>query len=1040
MLCNLGFKTDFTLSKSAIRFKQLKKMKFDTPISICENGNMSSVVSSIGLNPLNIPSVELFVVNSYNEKRVPTQRARFFAYNEEAYKSLCLMTDLANFHKYYSPRITISDLILEGNIVVIVDPDFLFINELPKEKIFIAVNANEDIANKIYLQYNPVFFYDSYGLTERDMNIVELLSARGYKHEGHKWYYDESHYQLASLIPDAITNYKNLLTRHSKPIIECKDRYPIYCKNASDYFDVLVEAGFKRKCPESKEYRERLNYETSVIKTLHYENYFLINFDFINWSRKHNIPIGPGRGSAAGSIVAYCLDITKLDPIQNGLYFERFLNPERVSPPDIDTDISTNDRQFVIDYIKTKYGTEYVSQIVTFSELKSKSALKDAARLYNINPEEINRITSYFPPSKFGTPPTLNEAYEIELVKDWAENNKSVWKEALELEGFIRQTGIHAAGLIISPKPINELTGVSYEKGERICQLDKKDSEKFGLLKMDFLGLATLGLIKDTMNLLGKSYYDMENIPLNDPKIFEAFARAETHGIFQFESDGMQKILTRIKPTNFADIAAATALYRPGPLMSGLTDDFIHNKHSVNPEYTLPEFKDLMAETYGVFVYQEEVMLVSQKIAGFTLAKADNLRKAIGKKDKILMKTMENAFINGAINNGYDKELIQKLWLQILKFADYCFNKSHSYAYALLSYWTMYLKIYYPKEFAASLLSLDLKDSAKLRSHFFNLKDKVEFLPPLLNEAEESFKLTKDGVMMGYGSIKGMGNASIGLANNKPYSSIIQVFEKNKLDKTQLATLIYSGAFDHFEKNKAVLLGNIDRILKFNKSNENSDIFNLFEPSEIFALDYGKKANVPSDAYMEKTCYGFNVHSGFLNENKWLIESLKEDIHIGIISEIKRTKTKKDGKDMAILTIETVRGKMKAVLFTKQYAEYGTILEKEQTYAFRGILKTNTNSEDENETSLIIYEMVNELGIVVTQANLYSDNKIKVKDIDKSALLGFIKPGCCDINIYESDLDGESNLLFKLYENMNYDKSIHEKVKEMGFRIELNVF
>ena len=1040
MLCNLGFKTDFSISRSAIRFKQLKKIKFDTPISICENGNLSSVVSSIGLNPMNIPSVELFIVNSYNEKRAPTQRARFYAYDDEAYKSLCRMVDTANFRKYYSPRIAIQDLILDGDIVVIVDPDFLFINELPKDKLFIAVNVNEDIANRIYLQYNPVFFYDSYGLNQRDMNIVELLSARGYKHEGHKWYYDESHYELVSFIPDAIINYKNLLTRHSKPVIECKNRYPVFNENASDYFDVLVEAGFKRKCPETKEYRERLDYEKSVIKTLRYENYFLINFDFINWSRKHNIPIGPGRGSAAGSIVAYCLDITKLDPIQNGLYFERFLNPERVSPPDIDTDISTNDRQFVIDYIKTKYGTEYVSQIITFSELKSKSALKDAARLYNINPEEINRITSYFPPSKFGIPPTLNEAYEIELVKDWADNNNAIWKEALDLEGFIRQTGIHAAGLVISPQPINELTGVSYAEGERICQLDKKDSEKFGLLKMDFLGLATLGLIKDTMNLLGKSYYDMENIPLDDPQIFQAFAKANTHGIFQFESDGMQKILIRIKPANFADIAAATALYRPGPLMSGLTDDFIHNKHSINPEYILPEFKQLMAETYGVFVYQEQLMLVSQKVAGFTLAKADNLRKAIGKKDKALMKTMEDAFIDGAVNNGYNKELIQKLWKQILKFADYAFNKSHSACYALISYWAMWLKLKHPKEFAVSLLSLDLKDSAKLRSHFFNLKDNVEFLPPLINEAEETFKLTKDGVMMGYGSIKGMGNASVGLANNKPYSSIIEVFEKNKLDKTQLATLIYSGAFDDFEKNKAVLLGNIDRILKFSKSNENSDIFNLFEPSEIFALDYSKKATVPSDAYMEKTCYGFNVHSGFLNENKWMIESLKEDIYIGIISEIKRTKTKAKQQDMAILTIETINGKMKAVLFPTQYSEYGTILEKEQTYAFQGILKTNSNSEDENETSLIIYKMVNEFGIVVTQANLYSEKRIRVIDIDQSSLLGFIKPGCCDINIYEDELDGESSLLFKIQENIHYDKNMHEKVKGFGLRVVLNLF
>ena len=1040
MYCDLGIHTDLTLGKSAIQFKFLEKVKFNNPIAICDNGNISQLVKLLKLNKLNIPAVELFVISSYDEKRAPSYKARFFAYDMEAYTSICKMIEIANSNKHYAPRITVQDLVLNGDILIIVDPGFLFIEELPSDKVFIALNANEDIGNNLYLKYNPVFYYDSYGLNQRDLNIVDMLSARSFKHENRVWYYDNLHYHTALFIPDSIKNYNKFLNKHSIPVVKFENRYPIYCEDSESYFDVLVESGFKRKCPETQEYRDRLDYEKSIIKKLGYCDYFLINWDFINWSRKNNIPIGPGRGSAAGSIVAYCLDITKLDPISNGLYFERFLNPERVSPPDIDTDINTNDRQLVIDYIKNKYGTEFVSQIITFSELKSKSALKDAARLYNIPADEVNKITSYFPPAKFGNPPTLEEAYEVTLVKEWAVDNANVWKEAQNLEGFIRQIGIHAAGLIISPQPISELTGVTYANGEKICQFDKNDSEKFGLLKMDFLGLATLGLIKDSLALLGKSYYDLENLPLDDPEVFQAFAKGDTHGIFQFESDGMQKLLMRINPTSFADIAAATALYRPGPLMSGLTDDYVHNKHSVNPEYTLPEFKTLMAETFGIFVYQEQVMLVSQKIAGFTLSRADNLRKAIGKKDKDLMRTMEEEFIGGAVKNGYDQEIVETLWKQIVRFADYCFNKSHSYAYALLSYWTMYLKIKHPKEFAVSLLSLDMKDTAKLRSHFFSFKDRIQFLPPYIDSADESFTMVPEGVMMGFGSIKGMGSISADLVRNKPYGSLIEVFQKNKLDKSQLAALIYSGSFDKHEKNKGILLGNTDRILKFNKANENSEIFNLFEPSEVFNLDSAKKVTVPSDAYMEKICYGFNVHYGYVNENKWLIENLREDIHVGVIADIKRTKTKKDNKDMAILTIETINGKMKAVLFPKQYAEYSMILEKEQTYAFCGDLKTNTNHEGENEASLIIMMMANEQGIRVTNAKLFVKDRIRKEDFDASSLLGFLTPGCATISVYEEDLDGEDIYLFTLETDVNYDEKIHNRIKLLGSRIEINIF
>lgn len=1036
MFCNIGFKTDMSIGKSAIKFDKIKKIKFDTPsIAIVENGNISSIIQSLSLNKLNIPAVELYVVQNYNEKRAPIYRARFFAFDKEAYKSLCLIISIANQHKHYAPRIVIEDLILNGDIRIIVDADFLFLENLPKDKTYVAINADSDISDPVYLKYNPIFYYDSYALEEKDLIIPSLLSGREFKHRNRVWYYDELHYHTAQFIPESIQNYLNFVNTIKEQFVTFENKYAIYNDNPSDYFDVLVEIGFRRKCPQTQEYIDRLQYEKDIIKKLGYENYFLINWDFINWARNHNIPIGPGRGSAAGSIIAYCLDITKLDPIKNGLYFERFLNPERVSPPDIDTDINDVDRILVIDYIKQKYHEDYVSQIITFSQLKSASALKDAARLNQIDAEEVNNLTKLFPASKFGVPPTLDEAYEVTAVKEWAEKHTTVWEEAKYLEGFIRQTGLHAAGLIISPTPLKELTGVTYIDNSPVCQLNMGDAEKFGLLKMDFLGLSTLGIIKNTLKQLNKSYYELESLSLDDIKIFEAFAAGDTYGIFQFESDGMRQLLKRVCPTRFADLAACNALYRPGPLMSGLVDQYVRNKHSVNPEYSLPEFKELLAETYGIFVYQEQVMLVAQKIAGFSLPKADTLRKAIGKKNKDLMETLSIEFITGSISNGCNANKAEELWTQIVKFADYCFNKSHSYAYALLAYWTMYLKVYHPKEFAVALLSSNMKDTSKLRSLFYNFKDKVNFLPPHINKAGQDFMVYNNNILMGLGSIKGLGNSAFALEKNKPYTNIANVLEKVKLDKTQLTALIYCGAFDELESNRGVLLGNLERLTKFSKRSENSEVFSLFDASDLFSLDYAKCVKLPSETYIEMFCYGFNIKHGFINDNKWMIESLASNITIGLITEIKRTKTKARQQDMAILTVETVNDQIKVVIFPEIYTKHGHKLVKDSTYAFLGYRK-----ENEENPSLIVNELVSESEIGITIAKLYIKSKEYVESINQIINFHHSSNAICSIRLLERTIDDDSTVV-KVYDRpVCYNNWLHDKLRPFCSNIELNVF
>ncbi len=1041
MLCSLGFKTDHTIGKSAIRIRDLKALKFETPISICDNGNISQLVQLLYLNKNNIPGVELFVVDSYDEKRAPSHGARFFAFDNVAYRSICKMIEIANQNKHYSPRISVQDLIFEGDLVCIINADFLFLDSLPFEQTYVAVNANSKLEDPIYLKYQPIFYYDSYAINQKDVRKIEVISAREFKHEGRVWYNDELHYQTAQFIPHAIENYEKLIHRINVPVIDFKQRYPIFCKDSEIYFDGLVDAGFKRKYPNAtEEHLERLKYEKSVIKHMGYCDYFLINWDFINWSRENNIPIGPGRGSAAGSIVAYCLDITKLDPISNGLYFERFLNPERVSPPDIDTDINANDRQEVIEYIKQRYGKDRVGQIMTYMELKSKSALKDAARLNHIEAGEIHRITSFFPPAKFGISPTLDEAYQVEAVSDWASDNRQVWEEAKTLEGFVRQTGLHAAGLIISPEILRETTGVSVINNEFVVQLNMGDAEKFGLLKMDFLGLETLGIIKETQKLLGKSYYEMEQLPLDDPKVIRSFADGDTHGIFQFESDGMRKLLKRIQPTSFADIAAATALYRPGPLTSGLTEEFIHNKNSIDPKYFLPEFKELLAETYGVFVYQEQVMLVAQKIAGFTLSRADNLRKAIGKKDKNLMQTMEKEFVTGCTNNGFEYSKAKKLWEQIVKFADYCFNKSHSYAYTLLSYWTMYLKVNHAKEFAVSILSSDMKDSTKLRADFFAFKDRITFYPPYINEAGEGFKLCNQGVYMGYGSVKGMGSSAQSISENGPYDGVIDVVLKNKLDTSQLTALIYSGAFDKMEPNKDLLLGNLERLLKYRKHNSGSSVFNLFDPVDVFSLDDRRQIKMPPEKYMEKFCYGFNIYHSYFGQNKWLIDSLTPGTIIANVIEIKRTKTKAKFEDMAILTVETINNKVKVVLFPRAYEKYGLQMAKDETYAFKGELKFRNSDEGEEEQSLLANEVLVENMISPLFVECVCHSDLKQKDVDfKLGNMPSLK-GNTRIGFYERMYDDNLITKFNYDSTIKYDEYVHKKLKELNLEIRIEIF
>ncbi|MCX8060504.1 MAG: DNA polymerase III subunit alpha, partial [Aquificaceae bacterium] len=618
-----------------------------------------------------------------------------------------------------------------------------------------------------------------------------------------------------------------------------------------DFLRELAQKGLRQRIEQglardSREYWDRLYYELEVVSRMGFEGYFLIVQDFINWAKSQGIPVGPGRGSAAGSLLAFALGITDVDPIRHGLLFERFLNPERVSMPDIDVDFCMENRDRVIQYVKNRYGAENVAQIITYNVMKAKQTLRDVARALGISYQTADALAKLIPQGDVqGTWLSLEEMFLTpieELLKKYGkhrtdiEENASKFRKlcqespelsrlveiALRLEGLTRHTSLHAAGVVIAPEPLRELLPLYYDKdGAVATQFDMVKLEEIGLIKMDFLGLKTLTELQRTRELI-KERHGVElnylGLSLDDPAVFELLREGNTTGVFQLESPGMKKLLMRLEPDSFEDIVAVLALYRPGPLKSGLVDSYINRKHGKEPvEYPFPQLEEVLKETYGVWVYQEQIMKASQILAGFTPGQADTLRKAIGKKKADLMAQMREEFIKGAVERGYQEGKIVQLWEDIEKFASYSFNKSHSVAYGYLSYWTAYLKAHYPEEFFCVKLSTEKNDKK-----FINLiKDarnagfKLE--APDINRSSVDFTIEGHRtIRFGLARIKGVGEDTarhIVQSRKKPWSSLldfVRSVDSRKVNKKTLEALIKAGAFDFTGERRSLLLQKLE--------------------------------------------------------------------------------------------------------------------------------------------------------------------------------------------------------------------------------------
>jgi DNA polymerase-3 subunit alpha len=640
--------------------------------------------------------------------------------------------------------------------------------------------------------------------------------------------------------PDALQNTVRVAERCQVKLEEGKNYLPNFDVPAGftldDYFEHVARAGFEQRLQRLKqlavagtlrhtidEYERRLTYEIAMIKKMGYTGYFLIVWDFIRYAREQGIPVGPGRGSAAGSLVAYCMRITDVDPIDFDLIFERFLNPERVSLPDIDIDFCERRRGEVIEYVTRKYGRENVAQIITFGTMKAKAVVRDVGRVLEMPFADVDKVAKQIPPA---LDMTLDKALEENPALKELEKNDPKVRELLavakRLEGMTRHASVHAAGVVITPKAITEYAPLyKGARDEITTQWSMKEIERIGLLKMDFLGLSTLTLIFDAIAEIKRTtgvVLDIDAIPLDDPKTYQIFQDGQAYGIFQFESSGMRDILRKAKPQRLEDLIALNALYRPGPLRSGMVDDFIARKQGkTEVKYELAELEPVLADTYGVIAYQEQVMRISNVLAGFTLGEADLLRKAMGKKNPEVMAKMRGKFVEGAKKKGHNEKKAAHIFELMEHFAGYGFNKSHSTAYAFLAYQTAYLKANYPWHFASALLTIEAQNADKLALYLGECRERdIPVLPPDINESQLRFSVEPGkGVRFGLTAIKNVGEGAIesllGVRAKQgritSLHALTQDLDLRLVNKRVFESLVKAGAFDSLTESDPALAG-----------------------------------------------------------------------------------------------------------------------------------------------------------------------------------------------------------------------------------------
>lgn len=794
---------------------------------------------------------------------------------------------------------------------------------------------------------------------------------------------------IFKILEGALDNTERIGERCNLDIRFGEFKFPKYplpegIKSIESFLHDLVMKGLDFRYPEGypESTLERAEYELRIINRMGYAEYFVVVWDFISYARKQNIPIGPGRGSAAGSLISYALGITDLDPIEYGLIFERFLNPERVSMPDIDIDICQDRRHEVIEYVTEKYGKDHVAQIITFGRMKARAAVRDIGRVMGTALFKVDKLAKLLLHDSIEA--SIKDVPEVAELYNTDRELQQIMDFAIKLENSVRHASIHAAGIVITAEPLtNYVPLYSDSKGESIStQYQMKELEDLGLLKMDFLGLRNLTILQRATDLVEKNRgidIVLNRIPLNDDRVYRMLSLGDSSGVFQLESSGIRKLMMKLKPERFNDVVALLALYRPGPLGSGMVDSFINCKNGMEKiRYPHPSLEDVLRETYGVILYQEQVMRIAQIMANYTLGEADNLRRAMGKKDLAIMDANRELFVKRSVENGYSEEIAVEVFFLIDKFAGYGFNKSHSAAYALIAYWTAYFKANYPAEYYAAIISTqgDIENIAyyieDARSHG------IELLSPDVNAPNLTFEVVEGKIRL---AIPGIKNIGVTFAENllqdresngeyKSYEDFAARGKKFGLTKKILQSLLFSGSLDSIPGNRKQKSESLDKVMDYaERVNREDEIqqMNLFGEGKAifqrFNLPEVSDFTLEERIELEKEYLGFYLSAHPLDPYRTVIQSMKipgipqaiaekqvQGIKTcGIIRAIRKIVTKKEGRIMATFILEDYSGRVPVTVFPNIYENYFHLIEEGSPVLVEGNLQTDYFNNSETE-------------------------------------------------------------------------------------------
>ena len=1030
---HLRVSSEYSISQGLLTIDQIVKSasKHSIPsVALTDKSNMFGLVKffnkceAAGIKPISGASIQLIFENDDNSHELLC-----LAKTNEGHKNLMkVISNAHNNSKYTSPVINFNELIeLKNDIVAISGgKDSHLFESLKRNNICDASRIidsftkyfKDDFVLEVQRTNRPdevEYFKNILPLAvEKGIPIVatnDVLFANQDDYEVHETkvcintsktlndpnrekifseqQYFKSSEQMENLFKDCISLIENTneISKKCNVSFDTKEyflpEYPVPKEHNFDtYLEELSNArlhsyvkNFKKD--QQEEYKSRLSYELNQIKNMGFSSYFLIVYDFIEWSKNNDVPVGPGRGSGAGSLVAFALGITTLDPIVHGLLFERFLNPERLSMPDFDIDFCMEKRDLVIDYVSKKYGEGAVSQIATFGTMAARAVVRDVARALGKPYALGDRISKMIP---FAPGMTLDRAKEEQPLFAQSIKNDGEVREIVnlsyKLEGIARNVGKHAGGVVIAPGSISDFCPVYVDRSSSsvMTQYDKDDVEKIGLVKFDFLGLRTLTVIdravKSINKNLDKGKLDLDRIPLDDEKVFKFLSSGKTMAVFQLESSGMRDLIKRLKPTKFEEITALLALYRPGPLNSGMHDEFVDRKHGRSPvTYPHKLLKEVLEETYGVIVYQEQVMEAARVLAGFSLGQADILRRAMGKKKKEEMEEQREIFVKGCENNDITSKNAEQIFDLINQFAEYGFNKSHSAAYALISYQTAYLKTYYPEHFMAAVLSSELGNTDKIHALIQECsRMKINVLNPNIRTSEKRFNVNKDlDIEYGLGAIKGVADAFIEHVCNvrdKTHFKDLWSFSK-KIDiklggKKSLEALSQSGAFDVLAPSRTIAIKSVEDMLKDGASNSNNTSVqsgDLFSSIEEDFDPYEKYKNTPELTLTEKLefekkslGYYLSGHPVLAIENKVkkirskkiseLNNETKTATLICLINSVRQIKDRK-GKPLTFINFNDGTGTMDGIVSSEVLENCHYILKEGKILSLKGTIEVD---------------------------------------------------------------------------------------------------